>query len=99
MVISISNLYGGESSINAVDAEVTAKLQNPRYRRAMQYGTEDNPYWDVTVCGHLNAAEKTTLTQRWVDAGWHNVSVSNSSDNGERPGLVSVKLYKFPQGE
>lgn len=55
----------------------------------------DNGAYKIIVPGNLNVSEKEYVKQEYLKAGWSEVAVSNSSDNGERPGLVCVNLKQY----
>jgi hypothetical protein len=44
--------------------------------------------------GSFTDGEKVMIVSEYIKAGWGKVIVSNSEDNGERPGLCSVRLIE-----
>lgn len=54
--------------------------------------SEVSPLW-IIIADTLTHAEKDAVWGELEEAGWAAYDLLNSEDNGERPGLFSVKLY------
>jgi hypothetical protein len=72
---------------------VRDKLKNPKWVKDMKYGGDTDPYWRIVTGGEANDSEKSFVRNALVDAGWHRISIRNSSECGERAGLCEVTLY------
>lgn len=48
----------------------------------------------VAIGGEMREDIKTEVTAEYLKAGWSKVEIINSSENGERPGMCGIKLYK-----
>ncbi len=86
-----------QKKVNQALALIDAKLSDERYMADMMYGRDDNPYWKIILELELTPGEKEAVIKSYVDHGWSKVTTMNSSENGERPGLCGITLYKNPQ--
>lgn len=65
---------------NDIDRELRSKHLN------------ENGVAEIILAGNLLEVEKEALRDRYLAAGWKEVGIVNSSENGERPGLFRVTL-------
>lgn len=69
-------------------------LSDPQWVRDWKYGGKTSPtYWDIVIPGEATERDKKQITDLYKEVGWDTVVVTNSSENGERSGISSVKLY------
>ena len=73
---------------------IDSKLSNPRFMSDFRCWPRGNYWWDILLHTELDYAEKTIVRSMYALAGWKSVECVNSSDDGERPGLCRVRLYK-----
>ena len=84
--------------VNAVDKErmedVLKKIDND-LREKVKYNLEfsDTCALWILLEGTLSEGEKKVIASELEEAEWRVASIRNSEDNGERPGLFSVKIY------
>lgn len=91
----------GPNEIGTVDAllvsriieTINLKLSDPRWVKDWRCGGIENPHYRFVQNGTVNDRDKEELIRLFRNSGWGAVKVSNSEDNGERPGLVQVILY------
>lgn len=81
------------TELDRIEASIDTILRNPTNLRQHQRGHANAPYWQMQHPGSLNAQECEELRQRYLNAGWDDVKVSNSGEDGERPGLIGITLY------
>lgn len=74
--------------------EIDRRLSDPLYARAMVYNEECNPTYKVAVVGIASNGDKEAIIAAYLKAGWGEVIVTNSSEQGERPGMVGITLKK-----
>lgn len=82
-----------QNIVDEVIQQIDKKLSNPEWLRNSVRAESYNPTYAFAMTGTLFNAEKAFLTKTYLDAGWGEVAVENSEDNGERGGLFSVTLY------
>lgn len=91
--------------IRRVEAYIDLNLLDSDWLKKWQYGTAEEPYYQFNmtaddlnmqspVVAALTDAEKDYLTTAYLAVGWGKVRVSNSSDNGECSGIISIILHK-----
>lgn len=102
MPISMNNALGqSEFSVDFVNravSEIDRRIGDPDWINQWRCGQQDNPYWDIVVKGEAGEADKRELERLYVQgAGWGDIVIITSSENGERPGLTGITLYKLPQ--
>ena len=93
--------------LNRIEVYVDEKLRDGEWLKNQRRGTKEKQYYEIqfsrddvrngcpqrpTLTYSLNNNEKKFLQARYLEAGWHEVEVSNSDENGERAGIISVKL-------
>jgi hypothetical protein len=84
--------------VNRAVAEIDRRIGDPVWINQWRCGTQDNPYWHIAVKGEAGFADKCELTRLYVTgAGWGDIEIITSSENGERPGLTGIKLFKNQQ--
>lgn len=84
--------------LGLIEAEIDDKLGNEEYV-SNNYSHVDKSI-PFLIKHELTASEKEELCKRYVNAGWVGLTVTNSSDNGERGmcgggrgGICSITLY------
>lgn len=81
------------SVVEKIDSMVTRILTDPKMADAVKHTSNDSiSYWVTIPAPTLNDTEKEQIRKLYSSVGWNGVDVKNSSDDGERPGLVSIKL-------
>jgi hypothetical protein len=73
--------------------EIDSVLRDQVKSRAHLKGDTDDYYYSFVFPGLLNADEKHHLIGLYSVAGWEKVTVVNSGEVNERPGLFMVRLY------
>lgn len=53
-----------------------------------------NDYYYLVISGEYNRLICNKIERIYSDAGWSSVICKTSSENGERPGLTSLQLYR-----
>lgn len=79
--------------IQRVCYEIDAMLQDPRKSKESCRGDSDDYYYSSINPGVLSQVEKDELIGLYTFAGWGKVTVQNSGEVNERPGLFIVKMY------
>jgi hypothetical protein len=75
-------------------------LNDARWMRNNVTGIDTNPTFTFTVEGLATKGDKELVIEAYTKAGWGEVIVRNSAENGERPGIVGIVLsQRKPQGE
>ncbi len=91
----------GPSDIGSIDKQlieriiekINSKLSDPQWVKDWRRGGTENPHYRFVESGTASDKDKAELTKMFRESGWGVVEVTNSEDNGERPGLVQVTLY------
>lgn len=68
-----------------------------RINDGLKKSAESREYRDIvrtTISRELNQQDKIYLNTIYTNVGWRRVEVINSSENGERPGIAMITLYK-----
>lgn len=76
---------------------IDSRLSNPDWVRGMTCDSLKNPHLCIIISNERNEITNNTLKELYIKAGWQNVSINRSSDNGERPGFTNITLYKNAQ--
>ncbi len=76
--------------------EVSKHLSDPYWVMHLQYGTQDDPYYRITVPGVANGTDKRLIYETLAEAGWHRIKQRNSGEIGETPGMYMVTVYANP---
>lgn len=77
--------------LGLIESDIDDKLGNEEYV-SNNYSHVDKSI-SFTARHELTSTEKEELCKRYVNAGWVGLTVTNSSDNGERGGICSITLY------
>lgn len=77
--------------------EIQSNLSDPKWVRNWTYGSPENPYFDIVLPGFATEGDKQAVIYKLLEAGWSNITVINSDENGERGGLVGIKFYRNPK--
>jgi hypothetical protein len=83
-----------DSKVQEVTDSIDAKLLDGEYMRNNCMGNAVESYWDFVGKGELTEEEKALVKHAYLQAGWTNVTVYNSSEHSERGGLWCVKLTR-----
>lgn len=83
-------------SHNAI-LKITEHLRDPYWINKWQRGDKNNPYFRFILQGFATKGDKEKIIFTLLGSGWGAVNVMNSSENGERGGLVEVKVYRYKQ--
>lgn len=75
--------------------EIDRRLQDPQYLKDWVCNSEENPTYRIPIAGEASHGDKKYIIKAYLDAGWGSVEVTNSAENGERPGMVLVVISKF----
>ncbi len=82
--------------ITCIEELIDGKLSSKRWLNDWRRGTPEEGYWYMIVYpGELNRAEKELLVKKYLEAGYQSVEVKNSSEDGERPGMIGITI-RFP---
>lgn len=73
--------------------EIDAILQDPKKSKDSCRGDADDYYYSMVMNGVLSQSEKDEIIGLYSFAGWGQVTVQNSAEANQRPGLFIVKLY------
>lgn len=84
----------GSAIVVKTISDIDSRLNNPAWVKSWVCNEDKNPTWRMSFVGRLSAGEKAAITNAYRDAGWGTVKVSNSEDEGERPGLFGVTLSR-----
>lgn len=74
---------------------IADKLNNPSWVIDMQYGGDKDPHYKVPVEGKVTERDKEIIALTMTDKGWHRVKITNSEEDGERPGMILVTFYRY----
>lgn len=85
--------------------EATVNLLNNEFNKLVKEGYYTQQHSDFiqlilsesTDLGESVVTLRKELTEFYKLGGWLDVVISTSDENGERPGLVGIKLYKGPR--
>jgi len=55
---------------------------------------QDQEYYHIAIVGEYNRKVCDEVEKLYTKVGWYKVKCSTSSENGERPGLTGLHLYK-----
>lgn len=84
--------------------DMTSKLDTDRvdnivcgFNEKLLKENPDQDYYHVILSGEFPRNILDAVQEEFVEAGWHNVVCRTSSENGERRGLTSLRLNRFPQ--
>ena len=75
---------------------IDCQLSDKQWVNAMALGDEENPFLEVTMGGFASETDKKCIIAEYLSAGWGKVTVVNSEENGERPGMTLISLFKYP---
>ena len=90
-----ATLNSRTETANDVLMEFGSKMADSRYVTGMRYGTQENPYWQVISKGTLSSDDKEYIKKTLEEAGWKVDDIINSGENGEKPGICSIRV-SFP---
>jgi hypothetical protein len=77
--------------VDAICRNIDSELGNPSRAYTHKFG--DGSFRLVLkIARDLTEGERTRLITLYKNAGWSEVSLLHSSENGERPGLLKVQL-------
>jgi len=54
----------------------------------------DQDYYHLVIVGEYNRQTCDEIVRIYTEAGWSKVECKTSSENGERPGLTGLQLYR-----
>lgn len=93
MIPSPNDVSWCNTEAENVIAEIEKRLNQPGVPYSIDKGMR---VVKLIVPGHLDEFQKAHVSEFCEEADWENVQVQNSSDNGERAGLVQVTLRAHP---
>lgn len=73
--------------------EIDAILLDPHKSKESCRGDSDDYYYSAIMPGLLSLEEKAEIIGLYEFAGWKLVTVQNSGEVNQRPGLFIIKLY------
>jgi len=77
-----------ESGISKLEEIIT------KFEEKFSKEEKDNDYYHLVIVGEYNRKICDKVEEIYLEAGWSDVRCRTSSENGERGGLTSLKLYK-----
>lgn len=81
------------ATVTIIEEHIDQRLKDPQYRKDWICGSNtDAPFFRFAVPGHVTAGDKKEVKRRYEEQGWINVVVTNSSENGERAGMIGIKV-------
>ena len=84
--------------VKAFEEQIDACLGDPVWRSENVEGMYGNKHYKVLTRGTAAILDKQYLVKLYQDAGWYNVRVLNSEENGEPSGLCQITLYENKGG-
>lgn len=90
---TLTDMY--QTAIGIIDTRLTDR----EYLVQNKYGGVNDPHWIINVNGTGSKKDKEQLTKDYTDAGWFRVSVTNSEDVDQKPGLMTIRLHKLKAPE
>ena len=94
MPVGPKNITGVRHSlIDDTIREIDEILVDPKRSIKAVIGETTDFYYTFVMAGVLNELEKNTLIDVYSTVGWGHVSVTNSHEVNQRPGMFYVKLY------
>lgn len=55
---------------------------------------KDQDYYHIVIVGEYTREVCDAIEKNYSDAGWKHAKCKTSSENGERPGLTGLQLYR-----
>lgn len=96
-VVNIFNNTVNANMVKQVEEKIDMELSEAAQLAAWRCGDEEHGYfWRIGGKGELNEATKKAISSMYVANGWHSVTIINSSENSERPGMHVVILCLPP---
>lgn len=86
-----------QSIVSRVIRTIDGKLSDPTYAREWMCNSDTNPTYRFAIPGSVTDYEKKAIINTYMNVGWGTVEVKNSSENGERPGMVGVVLKQHAE--
>jgi hypothetical protein len=83
------------SNIERIEEAIDSKLREENSYNDYFNGHPDRKerHFYLIVVGNIASDEKIILKDRYAKAGWSRMEIVNSDENGERGGLIGIKLY------
>ena len=78
--------------MDSIDEEVLTWVKN--FERLFKNEIPNKDYYHLVDAGFLSEGAKRKIEKIYIDAGWKKAKCMNSGDNGERPGLVGLQLWR-----
>ncbi len=76
--------------------QIKEKLKDVRYVKANTFANNGDPYIDFGFEGSLTPPEKKKIAVVLEYSGWYRPTILNSDEMGERPGSITIKIYRNP---
>lgn len=86
------NLTSPEDKISNSDADLEIILS--KFEIKLNKEDNDEEYYHLVIGGELNSINKYMVEQAYLSAGWSKAICKTSSENGERPGLTGLQLWR-----
>lgn len=73
--------------------EVNRRLSEGCFSNHTTEGPRGLNYLEMIIPEEYTKEARDLIAGSFIGAGWANCDTKNSSENGERPGLMSIRLY------
>ncbi len=71
------------------------KLTDIEWVRTHVREEDTNPTFVFTHIGTVSDGDKLEIKRAFIDNGWNHVEVTNSVEDGERPGMIGIEISRF----
>lgn len=95
LIEAITTMQGVSSWSDSAITHIDQCLTDGRWMRNNVSNSETNPTFHFAIEGVATNGDKERLISEYNAAGWGDVTVRNSAETGERPGMVGVYLCQY----
>ncbi len=84
------------SLVKKILERISGNLKNFVYVKNNTISNNGDPYIAFGFDGSLTPAEKKKIAVVLEYSGWYRPTILNSDEMGERPGSITIKIYRNP---